>query len=99
MMMLVHVSGNCQEGIACSNAHNLGELRTLAAIQQHNIQASFKTERCSAYDSSHKCPRGVQACHHDSCCARIAAQHNSSHLLMKICNKVEICHQPDINCM
>ncbi|KAK9903428.1 hypothetical protein WJX75_005335 [Coccomyxa subellipsoidea] len=50
--------GNCPEGIACPRAHSLEELRTLAAIQQTNLAANFKTERCSAYDTTQTCPRG-----------------------------------------
>ena len=52
-------TGNCPEGIACPRAHSLEELRTLAAIQQTNLAANFKTERCSAYDTTQTCPRGA----------------------------------------
>ena len=60
-------TGNCPEGIACPRAHSLEELRTLAAIQLKALPPNFKTERCSAYDTSRTCPRGESLTQTISC--------------------------------
>ena len=41
------------------NAHNLGELRILSAIQINSLDPGFKTQRCKDYDDFKECPKGM----------------------------------------
>ncbi len=52
------MAGNCEDGMECMKAHNLCELRVLAAIEMGLVDMAFKTNLCKAYEASQECQRG-----------------------------------------
>ena len=52
------MAGNCEDGMECMKAHNLCELRVLAAIEMGLVDMAFKTNLCKAYEASQDCQRG-----------------------------------------
>ena len=52
------IAGECEDGMECMKAHNLCELRVLAAIQMGLVDAAFKTSICAAYEASQDCQWG-----------------------------------------
>lgn len=52
------IAGECEDGMECMKAHNLCELRVLAAIQMGLVDMAFKTSICAAYEASQDCQQG-----------------------------------------
>ncbi len=60
---LALMAGNCEDGMECMNAHNLCELRVLAAIDMGLMDMAFKTNLCKAYEASQDCQQGNNFSH------------------------------------
>lgn len=52
-------AGDCPLGARCCSAHGLAELRVRAAINLGTLPASYKTQRCRAFDTKAGCPLGA----------------------------------------